>query len=613
MSAPVSRPKDVPELRSDGSNLREWGQAITEGLRTLRGFRGDGWDAAITKRNAVGVGLLNLDGTPAANGGSGIPGPAGPPGPPGTGTTPDLTPPPTPTGLTVTGGFAKLFIEWDAPIYTAGHGHKRTIIYGATFRPGVDPDPVFADAVVIAEAFDGRDLYAHPSELGVTWAIWLKFESNDGVKSTAPAGGANGVQATVGKVGNSDLGPLVVLAQNLAAGSVTADKTALDIGGSNLLANNSFEVDTDGDGLADGWIAYNNSSGSQPSTMSRTPGRIGGVAQRHAWSGANTTTKGVASSIGPREGWQPYKTYVISWYARANSAKASGMSCYWNINPATQTALKNPALTTDWQRYAYRITWGASVESSGIYLFLSITSGFAATGWLEFDDVQVEEGDTLSGYEGRLALNTIIAGDGAIANLAITNALIANLAVDAAKIADLAVQTAKIADLAVTNAKLANLSVTNAKIGNAAVDTLQIAGNAVTVPAASKLLATVPITNSPSIRDVLSVSVDSKGAPVIVVGLSIVATYDLQGSSSFMGVTLESGTSGDPNHWVQFGPTHNTNSLGGGQQLVYPVLGFDSRTISGLRTYTLRASKSGSGTINATAEFTTLVALGVQR
>ncbi len=128
---------------------------------------------------------------------AGPPGPIGPAGPGGGATTPDLTPPPTPTGLSVSAGIDVIFITHDAPTYTQGHGHDRTIVYGAKWEdPDTDPAPVFADAVVISE-FQGA-IHAYPTEPATTWCIWIKWRSNDGVLSTSPAGGTNGAQATTG-------------------------------------------------------------------------------------------------------------------------------------------------------------------------------------------------------------------------------------------------------------------------------------------------------------------------------------------------------------------------------------------------------------------------------
>ena len=166
--------------------------------------------------------ILLADGV--APGPPGDPGGPGPPGPPAPGTEPDLTPPPTPSGLTVSAGFANIFIQWDAATYSQGHGNLQTNIYGAKYTSG--PLPTFAAAVLIASPPQPDAIYAHPTELSTTWHIWIKFQSRDGIESTAPAGGTNGQSATTGAIGTNDLGPLIVEAGNLASGSVTASKIA---------------------------------------------------------------------------------------------------------------------------------------------------------------------------------------------------------------------------------------------------------------------------------------------------------------------------------------------------------------------------------------------------
>lgn len=440
--------KDLPSIPPSVSpDLRDRLERLREETRRLLGFVGDKLDSAVTWRQLVAQNLVTLEGVSVPAGSS--------PGtiniPSGTSSsTPDLTPPPSVTGLAVTAAMTHVIITTDAPTYTVGHGPGSTRIYAAKRNPG-DPAAVFSDAVLVDEVFGAVTVIAVPSDLNIRWHIWAKWKSVDGVESTSPAGGTNGVIATTGQIGSSQLGPLVVLAGNLAAGAVTTDKTALDLGGDNLLANNSFEVDSNSDGLADGWGIYNNDGAGAPTTASLTAGRITGNAQRVTWTGTNATSKGVAVSAGGgiRGGaWTPNKTYVVSFYARGNAAQAFGMQLAWNTAPATTTAIKNPNLTTSWQRYAFRITWGASVEvSPASGLFATCLYGSAwANGWLEFDDFQIEEGDTLSGYQGKLALNTIVAGDGAIANLAITNALIANAAIDDAKVANLSAAKLTVGD-----------------------------------------------------------------------------------------------------------------------------------------------------------------------
>lgn len=511
----TDRLKDFPVLNRDGSNLKQFADAVREGLQTFRGYRGDPLDQALTKRDAAAGGFL----LSAGLGGSGPTGPQGiqgPVGPAGTPYTPDLTPPPTPTGLVVTAGLSYLYIEHDNPTYTQGHGHDRTIVYGAKWPTG-GALPTFSGAVRLCD-FQGT-IGAYPTEPATRWRIWIKWQSLDGVQSTSPAGGANGVLATTGQDVSALLAALTgqitesqlfstlgarinlidgadslpgsvaarVLAEAVARGTaitseattrasadsalasnittltasvgtnaaaisseatarasadsalsstistvaataatntaaITSEATAraasdsalsssittltssINTAGGNRLRNSSFEVESATSGRAKGWNGYNNSLGVEPSTLTLVAGRLGGLAQRHAWTGSNTTTKGVvcAATIdasdgggGVINGWKSGTTYVVSWHARSSATVASGMFLGFNVGPSASLPLVNPTVETYWQRWSTRITWGGSVESNGT-MYLYITG--AASGYIDIDDVQVQEGDLLTGY-----------------------------------------------------------------------------------------------------------------------------------------------------------------------------------------------------------------------
>ncbi|MGV8823034.1 phage tail tip fiber protein [Methylibium petroleiphilum] len=430
----------VPDIRSPSSITDPALRALLEEIRDNINTRspeatsvGSPLEKFVTRAEMVRLGFPFANGQLGGNGGGGGGTTVVVPGGGTGGDTPDVTPPPTPTGLAVTAGMSYLLVTHASPTYTQGHGHDRTVVYGAKWPSGTAP--TFVDAVRLFE-FQGT-IGAYPTDLGTRWCIWIKWQSVDGYESTSPAGGTNGAQATTGVVGTSDLGPAIVLAGNLAPGSVTADKAMLEIGGDNLLANSSFEVDADSNGLADGWAGY----GTQQSPVyTRQTGRISGFCQRVAWTGTNTTTKGVTCDNGigggVRGGWKQGASYVVSFYARADTAKATGCALGWTNAPATSITIKNPTLATEWRRYAFRVVLGATVDANG-GLRLTCTPSAAIAGWIEYDDVQVEEGDTLTAYTGKLALNSIVAGDGAIANLAILNANIANGAVDDLKVANI--------------------------------------------------------------------------------------------------------------------------------------------------------------------------------
>ena len=62
---------------------------------------------------------------------------------------PDLSAPPTPYSFTATAAISNVMVQCAAPSYTAGHGHYRSVLYGATWVSGALP--VFGNAVVLGE------------------------------------------------------------------------------------------------------------------------------------------------------------------------------------------------------------------------------------------------------------------------------------------------------------------------------------------------------------------------------------------------------------------------------------------------------------------------------
>lgn len=219
-------PQDIPAVASSVDvAVRNVLTRAREELQILLGFRGDRLDKALTLRDFGYTDISTLKDGFGGVGPAGPTGPTGPPGPAGS-ETPDLTPPPTVTGLTITAGLANVFIEWDAAVYTQGHGHGQTNLYAAK-KAAADPTlPTFGDAVRVYAATGALTLAALPSDLSIRWHVWAKWQTADGVESSSPAGGTNGVVAQTGKIGNADLGPLIVEAGNLADGSITATKVA---------------------------------------------------------------------------------------------------------------------------------------------------------------------------------------------------------------------------------------------------------------------------------------------------------------------------------------------------------------------------------------------------
>lgn len=407
MTVPA-RLKDIPALAADGSNLQQWAAAMREAVQGFRGYRGDKLDKALTLRDLGATDFSDIGSSGAPSYGTGTDGPGGVPG-----TGPyhaDPTPPPTPTGLVVTAGFSTLFISHDNPAYTVGHGHDRTIVYGKKWPDG-DPLPVFSGAVQLMD-FQGT-FGAYPTELGTRWAIWIKWRSIDGVLSVAPAGGANGVVAQTGLVGNHDLGPLIIEAANLA-----------NMDFSNLIGN------TDGSTQgASGWI---------PAPSDGTLINVFSPGVLPWWAGYAFHLTGKQGYYGQNIAVKPGDEFVFNVEGVPDGG--AGATCPFGFGflayDVSGAYVSTPSVVTF-------PTGGAGVRVSGdtsytvpvgIY-YVRAWVGIGqlaggAYGWF-FSKASIRRKPT------KLAINTIVAGDGAIANLAITNALVANAAIDDAKVANL--------------------------------------------------------------------------------------------------------------------------------------------------------------------------------
>lgn len=159
-------------------------------------------------------------------------------------------------------------------------------------------------------------------------------------------------------------------------------------GAINLVANASFEADTNSDGLADGFIIYNNDGGAVPTVATRVAGSKSTWAQRIAWTGTNASTKGIIFNTGTR---RANTDYVITFWARTSHAVALGFS--YNVPPASHVNLLWPTAGTAWQFYAARLQW-SSANSDNWYLSIAWSAAIT-NGWIEFDNVQVIEGSEI--------------------------------------------------------------------------------------------------------------------------------------------------------------------------------------------------------------------------
>jgi hypothetical protein len=359
-------------------------------------------------------------GTAGSPGEAGPPGPPGPPGDPGV-YVPDLTPPPNVTGLTVTSGFSYVFVEWDAAVYTQGHGHLQTNIYAAQRVSSDASLPVFADAVLVYSATGALTIAALASTLGIRWHVWAKYETADNVQSVAPAGGANGVVATVGKIGNSDLGPLIIEASNLAA---------MDF--SNLVSNPEGRQGTSG------WFPAN---ASDQVAAVLNPGAF------PFWAGYALSMKyrdlffGQTFAVKPGDEFQLHLEGIPSGGGASTFPLQLGLQTLGPDGTSVltfSTAVVLPAAGAGLRTGDGGLTMAAGTAFARVWISIPQATGGTVLWYFSRVDVRRKP--------SKLAVNTIVAGDGAIANFAIGNALIGNAAIDDAKVANLSAAKLTVGD-----------------------------------------------------------------------------------------------------------------------------------------------------------------------
>lgn len=182
----------------------------------------------------------------------------------------------------------------------------------------------------------------------------------------------------------------------------------------NRVSNPSFEIDTDGNGLADGFSPYNNSSVAV--TPSLVTGRDGiGAAQQFDFDATSTTSGVQIAVLGNNPGWVPGVSYGISFDCRAGGTHV-GKQCllYWNTPPASVQTINGPLLSSEWARYSFNVTWGPSVEADG-RLFISSQFGVSKAGPIVFDNLTVTANYAIGSYVERIGRTFILTESGWVA------------------------------------------------------------------------------------------------------------------------------------------------------------------------------------------------------
>lgn len=569
----MSDRSDIP-----GPKAPNFEQRVRETLMTYLGRQGDPLDRGLTLRDLIQAGVIKL-----RDGFTLKPGQAGgtiPLQPSVVEEEPDLTPPPQPTGFTVSAAISHVFIEHDAPVYPQGRGHLRTRVYGATVQPG-DPLPVFDDAVEITQ-FSGT-VHAHPSDPSTTWRLWIKWETIDNVLSVTPAGGTNGLAVTTGqdvaKLVAAMTGPgnpFKIVTEEITlpdgtvvpAGTYTADayihnSQIVNAMIANLAVDNAKIASLSADKLTAGSISVGQHIQSAGYIAGSAGWRINGDGNAEL---SNAVVRGtVYASNGEFTGTVKAGTTILGGVATSYS---SGSGFYAGLDStAYKWRVGNPT--------GARIQWtGSAIEVYNSSNQLTITSGGISASFV-------------SGLGDFAVLDQITSSNIStyIASAAIGTAYIANAAITQAKIGNAAVGSAQIEDAAIGSAKIADASVTKAKIGNAQVDTLQIASNAVTVPVYVETLGDISYSNSWTTIQSAYISIPT-GNNVIIFGYAAVYGYMRILDPDGLEIAL---------------------SFGEGMSTVYSILGLAQKS----GTYTLQAKMWTIGSANASQR--SMLMIGVKR
>ncbi|MDH1255636.1 host specificity factor TipJ family phage tail protein [Comamonas thiooxydans] len=465
--------------------------------------------------------------------------------------SPDLTPPPAPTGLDVSTSLANIHLGWDQPTYTVGHGPQFTRVYAVQLTTEA-PAPDRAQAEIAAEIIGPVGSIARA--LGTTWRLWFVNVSNDGVESVD----AGPVDVTVGKIGSTDLGPLIVEAGNLANGAVSANKLAAQavdatkfangiepvtiitgttlpttkstsnitfqgqlytwnaatgkyetakfdgsIGGANFLKNAALIPDTAGNPTA--WAVYNNGGETNPATLTLQPGRYA----NRRWAKVVNHVVG-AGTLGIYQTPTPYlqtyragQKYVLSFRAKTTTpADLNAVFLGWNHFPTTMTWLTPTALIAVETLYRVELVFAVDTQAE-LYISASPVGVMSQNAEVWITEPQLEEGDAATAWAPNPAdilPGSITAVE--IADNSITAPKLIAEAVTAGKIAANAVSAYNLQALAVTAGKIAADAVTAGTIAAGAISAREIAAGAVTT---DKLVVTgrgTALNPDPQLEDV---------------------------------------------------------------------------------------------------------------
>lgn len=199
-----------------------------------------------------------------------------------------------------------------------------------------------------------------------------------------------------------------VLSATAAAG---ATSIAISGGraGVNLLAGGGFEIDSNSDGLADGWTQYSNGT-TGTITKSRVAGNGSTYAQRLDATGLGSSTSdqlGVRNTVAVTPG----VTYSLSADTRDSGGSVRLYVDFYDGSGALLSGAGSAVFATSgatWARRTMSRVAPASAATMRAYVWLQAATGGPTAASIEVDNYQVEVGTAATPYAG---LATLEAGD----------------------------------------------------------------------------------------------------------------------------------------------------------------------------------------------------------
>lgn len=460
------------------------------------------------------------------------------------GINPDAEASPAPYDLTVVTGFSFFKLKWTNPTHSIGGGHGFAIVYGQELAD-INETPVFANAVELATP-NGSEFW-FTEGTSKAWAFWVKAVTKAGGISVGAAGP---VKAKTGMIGNVDLGPLIVEADNIADGGITNQKLVPGLEAVVFYTGTSLPTSKYQNATLLSWDGKLYRWDGTAYVAAIAAADLSGLITGSQIADAAINTAKFASGIKPVEivatlpttgntiGRIALLTTDQKIYRWTGTAWTSVVPAGDIAGTITTTQISDGAISTP-KLLAGAVTANtiaAGAITAGKISADAVTAGTIAAGAVSANEIAAGAiltdklaagsitGDKIAAntISGTNIIGSAITGDHIQANSisagklmanTITAAQIASGAIVADKIAAgaIAVGSAAIANGAIRNALIANAAIDSANIKDLAVNTLKIAGNAVTVPITARYANIVPGSGSSTRVAEATITLDTPG------------------------------------------------------------------------------------------------------